>query len=63
MKKFALTFIFLVAGIVVFSQGKDEISKEWAKMHQSKNQTLNRFNEAKFGMFIHWGAYSRTAGK
>lgn len=62
MKKSILTVIFL--GIISgsFSQGKDDMELEWTKMHQSKSQALELFNEAKFGMFIHWGAYSRLAG-
>jgi len=34
----------------------------WRKMHASKQAALERFNEAKFGMFVHWGAYARPAG-
>jgi alpha-L-fucosidase len=62
MKKFVL--ICLLSGTIIcsFSQGKDEIVLEWEKMHKSKSQALESFNEAKFGMFIHWGAYSRLAG-
>jgi len=36
--------------------------KEWRKMHESKKQALLDFNEAKLGLFIHWGAYSNPAG-
>jgi alpha-L-fucosidase len=38
------------------------MEKEWKKMHQSKNQSIKKFNDAKFGMFIHFGAYSRLGG-
>jgi alpha-L-fucosidase len=31
-------------------------------MHASKQAALERFNDAKFGMFVHWGAYARPAG-
>jgi alpha-L-fucosidase len=44
------------------SQGKDDLEKEWEKMHKSKEKALQNFNEAKFGMFIHWGVYSLPAG-
>ena len=35
---------------------------EWTRMHESKAATLAEFNEAKFGMFIHWGLYSVPGG-
>ncbi len=36
----------------------------WLAMHRSpeKQAALARFHEARFGMFIHWGAYSVAAG-
>jgi len=37
-------------------------AEEWQKMHASKEASLENFNRAKFGMFIHWGAYSVPAG-
>jgi alpha-L-fucosidase len=39
-----------------------EYAGEWQKMHASKQASLERFNDAKFGMFIHWGAYAVPAG-
>ena len=55
-------FIFLVLlPILVFSQNID-YDAEWQKMHDSKKAALEQFNEAKFGMFIHWGVYSVPAG-
>ena len=41
---------------------EDKLTAEWQKMHQSKSESLKKFNDAKFGMFIHWGAYSSLAG-
>jgi alpha-L-fucosidase len=35
---------------------------EWSKMNQSKQETMDWFQDAKFGMFIHWGLYSIPAG-
>lgn len=35
---------------------------EWQKMNASKDKSREWFNEAKFGMFIHWGIYSIPAG-
>ena len=71
MKKNNLTIrkaTLLVLGMTlisnVFSQvpENDSMSTDWEKMHQSKVQALQDFNKAKFGMFIHWGAYSVPAG-
>lgn len=35
---------------------------EWTEMHRSKADALEAFNEAKFGMFIHWGLYAIPGG-
>lgn len=60
MKK-SVIIICLISLLPNYSPGQD-IAKDWEKMHQSKSQSLKNFNEAKFGMFIHFGAYSRLAG-
>ncbi|HAR65571.1 MAG TPA: alpha-L-fucosidase, partial [Lentisphaeria bacterium] len=39
-----------------------ERASEWARMHATKAPALAAFNEAKFGMFIHWGLYSLPGG-
>src|SRR5258706_16302689 len=31
-------------------------------MHDSKNDRLKEYNDLKFGMFIHWGVYSKLGG-
>ena len=36
--------------------------KKWEEMNASKQGTINSFQDAKFGMFIHWGLYSIPAG-
>lgn len=38
--------------------------EEWLTMHNSeeKQKALKWFNNAKFGMFIHWGLYSQASG-
>ncbi len=60
------TILVLYMGLIsnVFSQSleKDSISTNWKEMHQSKEQAFRDFNDAKFGMFIHWGVYSVPAG-
>ena len=40
----------------------DKMEIEWNKMHQSKSQSIKNFNDAKFGMFIHFGVYSNLGG-
>lgn len=41
-----------------------ELTAEWTLMNQSlpKQASLSRFNDKKFGMFIHWGLYSIPGG-
>src|SRR5690554_3206806 len=48
MKNFFLTFVLFLS---IFSFPKNTSA-------QSKEQTLEWFQNAKFGMFIHWGAYA-----
>lgn len=64
IKKAALLALCMVLIPHVFSQIPENvsISTEWEKMHQSKERALRDFNDAKFGMFIHWGAFSLPAG-
>lgn len=38
------------------------IQSEWARLHAAKADALEAFNEAKFGMFIHWGLYAIPGG-
>jgi alpha-L-fucosidase len=47
------------------SQATDESSmrEQWVQMHAAKAPQLEAFNEAKFGMFIHWGLYATPAGE
>ncbi|REE08716.1 alpha-L-fucosidase [Winogradskyella pacifica] len=44
--------------------GSGKYHQEWLTMHQSKEKqdALQRFKEAKLGMFIHWGLYSQAGG-
>ena len=68
MKTINLRGMFLIIAVCiallfsVCSPREDKIEKEWEKMHQSKSQSVKKFNDAKFGMFIHFGAYSRLGG-
>ncbi|MFO7725559.1 MAG: alpha-L-fucosidase [Oceanipulchritudo sp.] len=36
--------------------------EEWRAMNAAKAETIEWFQDAKFGMFIHWGLYSIPAG-
>lgn len=62
MKKTLLMLICLSTAFQVFSQNEDEMLKEWGKMSTSKTSLYKEFNDLKFGMFIHWGAYSTLGG-
>ena len=62
MKKIKILTISLLTVSSIFSQKNDEIGRSWQKMHNSKNESLKEFNNAKFGMFIHFGIYSELAG-
>jgi alpha-L-fucosidase len=62
IKKIIILVICMVMVSFVFPQKKESITSEWNKMHQSKRLALKDFNNAKFGMFIHWGVYSQPAG-
>ena len=43
-------------------KNQDDLNDKWQEMHESKQNALKAFNDAKFGMFIHWGIYSVPAG-
>ena len=44
--------------------GSGKYTQAWEEMHTSKakQEALAWFNQAKFGMFIHWGLYSQAGG-
>lgn len=57
-----LTFILILASTTMaYSQTMDEM---WDSSTTGKeNPNLQWFKDAKFGMFIHWGLYSKLAGE
>ncbi len=57
-----MAVMFAVSMLQISAQVDDNLTREWNKMHESKTKALEKFNEAKFGMFIHWGAYALPAG-
>ena len=62
MKKILIILACLAATFQGFSQHKDELQQEWQKMSESKSNLYKGFNDLKFGMFIHWGVYSKLGG-
>ncbi len=62
MRKLFLAVLCLFLAGLAFSQEKDMIQAEWEKMHSSKDDQFKIYNDLKFGMFIHWGAYSSLGG-
>ena len=62
MKKLSLFFTCFFIIYIVKSQTFDPFIEEWKKMHESKSEFNKVFNDLKFGMFIHWGVYSKLGG-
>jgi alpha-L-fucosidase len=62
MKKLVILTLCLASLFSGCSPKQDKIGNEWEKMHQSKSQSFRKFNDAKFGMFIHFGVYSSLGG-
>lgn len=62
MKRIIIVAICIASIFSGCSTNQDSITGEWETMHQSKNQALKNFNDAKFGMFIHFGVYSSLGG-
>ena len=62
MAKISIILLLNLVCSQVFSQAPDSLKMEWGKMNSSKAARYEQYNEAKFGMFIHWGAYSELAG-
>jgi len=62
MKRIWTLAVLVIFFSAVFAQQGDLISKEWDRMHASKKESIKKFNDAKFGMFIHFGVYSSLGG-
>jgi alpha-L-fucosidase len=62
MKKLVIISVFMASIFSGCSTKQDKLATEWEKMHKSKSQSLVKFNNSKFGMFIHFGSYSRLEG-
>lgn len=51
----------LLVVIIIFSC-KVKAQPSWEQMNASKNEAKEAFNDAKYGMFIHWGLYAIPGG-
>lgn len=54
--------IILALTVQLFSQETDQLLKQIDEMHASKTGLFKDYNDLKFGMFIHWGVYSKLGG-
>ena len=54
--------LVLLAPLHLYSQDTGRYLPEWKTMNDSKEALYEVYNELKFGMFIHWGVYSKPAG-
>ena len=64
MKMTILHTLSLLAILSACAQpaSEEQLKAEWSKMNASKSEELQTFNEAKYGMFIHWGLYAIPGG-
>ena len=62
IRSITLISLCLVITNQAFSQAKDDISIDWEKMYNAKSAIFKDYNDLKFGMFIHWGVYSKLGG-
>ncbi|MCP4312445.1 MAG: alpha-L-fucosidase [Bacteroidetes bacterium] len=56
------TYFAAVALVLMVFSGSIH-GQTWTEMNASKKESFEWFNEAKFGMFIHWGLYSIPGGE
>ena len=55
-----LLIVFLI--VSACNPQPNDINAEWKKMNASKEEECKRFDDLKYGMFIHWGLYSIPGG-
>ncbi|RME71395.1 MAG: hypothetical protein D6781_04315 [Verrucomicrobia bacterium] len=58
-----VVLLALAANAVLLYSSDDDMRAAWEAIHEARAPALERFNEAKFGMFIHWGLYTLLAGE
>ena len=61
--RICLCSLTLLMSLPVCAQLAEDQQQHWQQMHESKTAGFNEFNDAKFGLFIHWGLYSQLAGE
>jgi alpha-L-fucosidase len=54
--------IFALLVVIAIFSSKTIAQPSWEEMNTSKNEAKEDFNDAKYGMFIHWGLYSIPGG-
>jgi alpha-L-fucosidase len=54
--------LFVTSCNPVKKNTQPDMESDWLKMNAMKQENLEWFTGAKFGMFIHWGLYSIPAG-
>ncbi|TKG96121.1 alpha-L-fucosidase [Puteibacter caeruleilacunae] len=59
MKNIVLVFIFK---FLVFSLSAKELGEKTERINERQVEKTKLFDESNFGMFIHWGLYSKLAG-
>ncbi|MBK7711960.1 MAG: alpha-L-fucosidase [Bacteroidales bacterium] len=62
IRRIVLLVICIIAVNDMYSQKKDDLLKDWTDMHNTKTDVFKDYNDLKFGMFIHWGVYSKLGG-
>lgn len=62
MKRVTVILVCFSCIFNLFSQENSSNREEWLLMNEAKDALYKEYNDAKFGMFIHWGAYSQPAG-
>jgi alpha-L-fucosidase len=61
---FSLIVVFAFAESVVLNAAANESPDPYTnETREQRDERLSWFNDARFGMFIHWGVYSVPAGK
>lgn len=63
MVKVLKPLMFLLLSTIVFQTGMAQNGKQGNDKEISQEDKMKWWNEARFGMFIHWGVYSVPAGE
>src|SRR6202012_1409565 len=59
----SLAVLMMISFFAVVNTASAQYKADWDKTSSTKeNPNLQWFKQAKFGLFIHWGLYSKLAG-